>query len=512
MFHEAGIVEMYWMAATLMGMIGGMILLRTWMTSCYKARGLKLPPGPWSWPIVGCLPFLPKVFPRELLLAKLAEKYGELMMMRVGARTTVVVSSVRMAKEFLKTHDHLFANRPNPIAFQYIGFHDTGLSSMANTSPLFRPTRRMFATDIVSPRKVATTAHVRREQLLKMLRAIVQDLQQVNVSTAVSSLAMNLALCMNFGKDYDAHDTEILVRSFRKMVILAQQRNISDLFPALRRFDLQGIEAGLKEVEAQWRQSITALIEKKKLQMSMWSSEEIKDTGIISKLLSVEGANRFSEEQLIAVVFTLLIAGTESISNVVTESIHEVVSHPHIYERAMAELDAVVGTERLVEESDIVKLPFIHNIIKETLRLHAPAPTLLPHRNFQACEVGGYHIPANSTVLVNLHTIMRDPAFWHSPMEFSPDRWNDLSGLKMQGSDFHYIPFGYGERQCPAITLGTTTVQYALAVCLQCVKWRIPAGMERAEFIATPQEPRKKQDLILEGTLRVVPRLLEIET
>lgn len=217
MIHEAGSEEMYWMAATLLGIIGGMILLRTWITSGCKARGLKLPPGPRSWPIVGCLPFLPKVFPRELLLAKLAEMHGELMMMRMGARTTVVVSSARLAKEFLKTHDHLFANRPNPIAFQYIGFHDTGLSSMSNTSPLFRPTRRMFATDIVSPRKVATTAHVRREQLLKMLRAIVQDLQHVNVSTAVSSLAMNLALCMNFGKDYDAHDTEILVRTFRKV-------------------------------------------------------------------------------------------------------------------------------------------------------------------------------------------------------------------------------------------------------------------------------------------------------
>lgn len=98
------------------------------------------------------------------------------------------------------------------------------------------------------------------------------------------------------------------------MVILAQRRNISDLFPALRRFDLQGIEAGLKELEAQLRQSITALIEKKKLQMSMWSSEEIKDTGIISKLLSVEGANRFSEEQLIAVVFVSTMTSLEFLS------------------------------------------------------------------------------------------------------------------------------------------------------------------------------------------------------
>jgi len=91
------------------------------------------------------------------------------------------------------------------------------------------------------------------------------------------------------------------------MVLLIQRRNIGDYFPALRRFDGQGLEAGLKEVEVQLRQSITTLIEKKKVEMSMWSPEKIRhgvsDGGVVSKLLSVEGEDRFSDEQLISVVF-----------------------------------------------------------------------------------------------------------------------------------------------------------------------------------------------------------------
>lgn len=155
---------------------------------------------------------------------------------------------------------------------------------------------------------------------------------------------------------------------------------------------------------------------------------------------------------------TVLLAEAYTIAKVITEAMHEVVRNPHIYKRTIAELDAVVGTMRLVEESDVAKLPLIQNIIKETLRLHPPVPTLIPHRDFEACEVGGYHIPANSGVIINLYPTMRDPAFWNSPTEFSPDRWNEQN-LKVQGSDFHYIPFGYGSRQCPAVHLGVTTVQ-----------------------------------------------------
>lgn len=88
-----------------------------------------------------------------------------------------------------------------------------------------------------------------------------------------------------------------------------QRRNISDFFPTIRRFDVQGNEARLKEGEAELCQSITALIDRKRLEMTMQSTEQIHSgandslQGVVSKLLSVQGPDRFSEEQLISVVF-----------------------------------------------------------------------------------------------------------------------------------------------------------------------------------------------------------------
>jgi cytochrome P450 len=124
---------------------------------------------------------------------------------------------------------------------------------------------------------------------------------------------------------------------------------------------------------------------------------------------------------------TLLIAGTDTIYKTVTEAIYEVVRNPHIHKRALEELDTVVGaTSRLVEDADMPQLPFLHNIVKETLRVHPPAPTLPPHRNFEPCEVEGYFIPANCSIVINLPPIMHDASFWDNPSEFNPNRFNDM--------------------------------------------------------------------------------------
>lgn len=201
----------------------------------------------------------------------------------------------------------------------------------------------------------------------------------------------------------------------------------------------------------------------------------------------------------------LLIAGSDSISRGLGIAIEELLKQPLLHKRALDELDEVVGRERLVEESDIPNLPLIQNIIKEALRIHPPAQLLIPHGNFEPCEVAGYHIPKNSSVLINLYALSRDPSFWESPMEFLPDRFI-ASNLTVQGSDFHYIPFGYGKRGCPGLNMGITTLNYGLALCLQCINWRLAAGTKVSEtYVAWKDSP----DMLVDGELRIDPRLLD---
>ena len=67
--------------------------------------------------------------------------------------------------------------------------------------------------------------------------------------------------------------------------------------------------------------------------------------------------------------------------------------HPEIFSEAQAEIDTVVGRERLPELSDREKLPFLECVIKEVYRWNPPAPLGPAHRLMQDDFYEGYLIP-----------------------------------------------------------------------------------------------------------------------
>ena len=68
------------------------------------------------------------------------------------------------------------------------------------------------------------------------------------------------------------------------------------------------------------------------------------------------------------------MAGTDTPAITMEWTMAELINNPRVMEKARQELDAVVGKNKLVEESDVVKLPYIQAIVKETLRIHPAAP------------------------------------------------------------------------------------------------------------------------------------------
>lgn len=150
-------------------------------------------------------------------------------------------------------------------------------------------------------------------------------------------------------------------------------------------------------------------------------------------------------------------------------------------EKARQEIDLVIGKNRIVEESDIVNLPYLQAIVKETLRLHPTGP-LVVRESAEDCIIGSYLIPAKTRMFVNLWSLGRDPDHWENPQEFRPERfmteeWNRKGQfVDVRGQYYHMIPFGSGRRSCPGATLALLFVPTTLAAIIQCFELGVGDG------------------------------------
>ncbi|RZC30738.1 Cytochrome P450 81E8 [Glycine soja] len=152
-----------------------------------------------------------------------------------------------------------------------------------------------------------------------------------------------------------------------------------------------------------------------------------------------EEANKFRDIMNEMAQFGFDCGGTETSAIALEWAMSNSLNNPEVLEKARIELDTQIGQERLIEEADVTKLQYLHNIISETLRLHPPAPLLLPHFSFEDCTVGGYEVSHNTMLFVKAWTIHRDPELWIDPTSFKYERFENGP------VDTHkIIPFGLG--------------------------------------------------------------------
>lgn len=152
---------------------------------------------------------------------------------------------------------------------------------------------------------------------------------------------------------------------------------------------------------------------------------------------------------------------------------------PEKMTKLCAEISAALASKDFVEESDLDKLPYLHAVVKETLRLHPAVPVVTREVSADGVSLGGFPVPLGTCVLINLWAIGRDPTAWSKPEEFMPERFlsADARALHFRGSDFAYRPFGAGRRMCPGLDFAARFVPLVLASILHKIDWKLPDGI-----------------------------------
>ena len=159
----------------------------------------------------------------------------------------------------------------------------------------------------------------------------------------------------------------------------------------------------------------------------------------------------------------------------------ELVKRPNLMKKAQDGVRSCIGNKGFVTESDTDQLQYLKMIVKETFRLHPPAPLLLPRETMKHFKIDGYDIPPKTLLYVNVWAIGRDPEYWKDPEEFIPERFMD-SPVDFKGQHFELLPFGSGRRACPAMYMGVTTVELGLANLLYSFDWKLPDGMKEEDI------------------------------
>ncbi|KAF1942105.1 cytochrome protein [Clathrospora elynae] len=161
--------------------------------------------------------------------------------------------------------------------------------------------------------------------------------------------------------------------------------------------------------------------------------------------------------EVVANAQAYIIAGSDTTASSLTYLVWAVCRDPSIKSRLAAELGALPDG---VKDEDLKALPYLNQVIQETLRCYAAAPANLP-RNVPAggCEIDGYWMPEGTEVQTQAYSMHRDPVVYPEPERFNPSRWESPS-KDMKDA---FMPFGGGARTCIGMHLARMELRIATA-------------------------------------------------
>ncbi|CAM8946743.1 unnamed protein product [Rhodiola kirilowii] len=459
------------------------IICITLLVKGLRKPRLLLPPGPRGLPIVGYLPFLGTDL--HLTFKKLADVYGSVYKFHLGNKLCVVLTSPEVVKEVVRDKDMVFANRDASIALLISSYGGNDIA-IQDYGPEWRKLRMIFAQKMLSSASLDASIALRREVVSKSVREIYSkrgtpvDLGEVGALTVINSVVIMIWGGSIQGGDGSGGGGSDLRELLGELMALMGTPNVSDFLPFLAKLDLQGIEARMKGVCSQLDKIFEDAIASKR----KGSQSEHGRKDFLQYLLELQDSedseSSISLTQIKAILMDLALGGTDTTSTMVEWTLSELLLHPEVLKTVQEELAEVVGLDNLVDESHLPKLHYLDAVVKEALRLHPPLPLLLPRRPIESTQVGGYTIPKDAKIFINVWAIQRDPSLWENPLEFRPDRFlnGTMKKLDYSGNDMQYLPFGSGRRKCPGLPLAERSLMYVLASFLHCFKWEIPKDAE----------------------------------
>ncbi|CCM05258.1 uncharacterized protein FIBRA_07468 [Fibroporia radiculosa] len=429
------------------------------------------PPGPSGWPIIGNALQIPQVRP-WLTYSEWAKTYGDLVHLDAFGEHLVVINSIEVAKDLLDKRSTIYSDRPRFVmACELSGYGEEMV--LLSYGDDWRAQRKLVVqsfTQSLVPRYYSIQEHEAR----RLVQGVMRDpstlvMQTKGVLMGHRRIAA-IIMRVTYGYEVEGEKDKMINTSFEAMDNFSQATEpgafMVDLIPALKYLPEWMPGTSFLQIAKKWKQ----LEWDASWVPYLWLKKNLKTGNVhlpnLCATVIESGGGELSKEDEAALVWGAssgLGGGLDTNMSTIFTFCSAMLRYPHIQAKAQAEIDAVVGPDRLPSIKDRASLPYVRSLITEVFRWQPAIPLCLPHALRQDDIYKGMLLPKGCVIIPNVWYMLHDPAEFPDPMEFRPERFGGDDAEMQKVTD---LAFGFGRRFCPGYHFAEGTAFAVIATLL----------------------------------------------
>jgi len=202
------------------------------------------------------------------------------------------------------------------------------------------------------------------------------------------------------------------------------------------------------------------------------------------------------DQEIAHILIALLMAGQHSSSSTSAWIVLRLATRPDITEELYREQVEVLGADLPpLTYDDLQRLPLHSQVVKETLRIHAPIHSIMRKvKSPMPVEGTPFTIPTSHVLMSSPGVTSRLPEFFPNPLAWEPHRWDAGAdqkveeeeeekidygyGLVTKGTGSPYLPFGAGRHRCIGEQFAYVQLGTILVTLVRQFRFRNPLGVE----------------------------------
>ncbi|KAG2064540.1 cytochrome P450 [Suillus decipiens] len=422
------------------------------------------PPGPRGLPFIGNIQDIPHIKP-WLTYAEWGRKYGDISHINVMGLHIFVLNSVRTAVEMLDKKSSIYSDRPIvPMSGELMGYKQT--LPYLRYGERFRLFRKLCHRVFGNRATLLVYHPIEEMEARRFLRRVLAKPDRLQAHIRHTAGAIILRICYGYevkeGSDPLVDIAERTLDQFSRYSITCYF--FVDFLPSLAMVPEWFPGAGFKRLARECRETIEemAAIPYKfvKDQMAAGTALDSFASGMLKDRTLTE-----EEEDVVKwSAVSLFSGGADTTVSAIYSFFLAMTLYPDVQRKAQAEIDAVIGPDRLPSFTDRASLPYIEALAKEVLRWNVVIPSI-EHCVTEDDIHNGYYIPKGSLVIPNMWFMLHDPQRYANPSEFNPERFLAKDGKEPE-TDPYTLCFGFGRRLCPGLHLADASVWISAVMSL----------------------------------------------